>query len=304
MQAATLSGRVTVNDAVYTRPFSIQRRSCSISRRERRRRRRRRQSRPFRCATTSRSPRRQTLQVRNSSVRLVASADLQLRGTFDRPLLFGRAEVDARRVHSSRAGATCITRGTIDFNNPTRIEPFFDLETETRVRVPGETYRVTVRADRPVVAGARVLGRIRRCRSRRSWRCSSATSRRARTSSSVSIRPASRRRSSWCASARPARSPVRSPRKSAASCEQTFGVDTFQITPSLVDPNTQSSRLDPGRACHDRQAAVRPRLSDLLAQPLVVHARPDHPARIRSDGSLSRGSCRATKTGPTRSSCG
>src|SRR6185436_6170211 len=28
--------------------------------------------------------------------------------------------------------------------------------------------------------------------------------------------------------------------------QQTFGVDTFQLTPSLVDPNTQSSRFDPG----------------------------------------------------------
>jgi hypothetical protein len=27
--------------------------------------------------------------------------------------------------------------------------------------------------------------------------------------------------------------------------EQTFGVDTFQITPSLINPNEQSSRLDP-----------------------------------------------------------
>ena len=28
--------------------------------------------------------------------------------------------------------------------------------------------------------------------------------------------------------------------------EQTFGVDTFQITPSLIDPTAQSSRLVPG----------------------------------------------------------
>ena len=28
--------------------------------------------------------------------------------------------------------------------------------------------------------------------------------------------------------------------------EQTFGVDTFQITPSLVDPNASSARFDPG----------------------------------------------------------
>ena len=32
---------------------------------------------------------------------------------------------------SSRATATAITRGTIDFLNPARIQPFFDLEAET-----------------------------------------------------------------------------------------------------------------------------------------------------------------------------
>ena len=37
-----------------------------------------------------------------------------------------------------------VTHGTIDFTNPTRIEPFFDVEAETSVRVPGQTYRVTV----------------------------------------------------------------------------------------------------------------------------------------------------------------
>ena len=37
-----------------------------------------------------------------------------------------------------------ISRGTMDFTNPARIEPFFDVEAETNVRVPGQTYRVTV----------------------------------------------------------------------------------------------------------------------------------------------------------------
>jgi hypothetical protein len=39
-----------------------------------------------------------------------------------------------------------VTRGTIDFLNPSRIEPFFDLEAETRIRIPSaaETYRVTL----------------------------------------------------------------------------------------------------------------------------------------------------------------
>ena len=32
----------------------------------------------------------------------------------------------------------------MDFTNPNRIEPFFDVEAVTNVRVPGQTYRVTV----------------------------------------------------------------------------------------------------------------------------------------------------------------
>ena len=39
--------------------------------------------------------------------------------------------------------------------------------------------------------------------------------------------------------------------------EQTFGVDTFQITPSILDPNTQSSRLDLGA-----RVTIGKRLSD------------------------------------------
>ena len=68
--------------------------------------------------------------------------------------------------------------------------------------------------------------------------------------------------------------------------QQTFGVDTFQLTPSLVDPEPQSSRLDPAARRHDRQADLGPGLPDLLAQPVVLDARSDHPARIRSDRSV------------------
>ena len=82
------------------------------------------------------------LRVENNVARIVSSADLNLRGTFDRPLLFGRAEIE-RGEFVFEAKRYLITRGTIDFSNPTRIEPFVDLEAETRVRVPGQTYRVT-----------------------------------------------------------------------------------------------------------------------------------------------------------------
>ncbi len=86
-----------------------------------------------------------SLRIENNLARLVASADLQLRGTYDRPALFGRAEVDRGEV-TFEGRRYKVTRGTIDFTNPTRIEPFFDVEAETNVRVPGQTYRVTVRA--------------------------------------------------------------------------------------------------------------------------------------------------------------
>src|SRR5213078_5171920 len=86
-----------------------------------------------------------TLRVDNNTVRLVANADLDLRGTYDRPVLVGRGEVE-RGEFNFEGKRYVVTRGTIDFNNPTRIEPFFDIQTETRVRVPGQTYRIIVRA--------------------------------------------------------------------------------------------------------------------------------------------------------------
>ena len=110
-----------------------------------------------------------TLRIENNLARLVASADLQLRGTYDRPLLFGRAEVDRGEV-IFEGRRYLVTRGAIDFTNPSRIEPFFDVEAETRVRVPGQTYRVIVRAAgtmerlqpelelRPAAAGGRRAG--------------------------------------------------------------------------------------------------------------------------------------------------
>ena len=86
-----------------------------------------------------------TLRIENNLARLVASADLQLRGTYDRPLLFGRVEVDRGEV-IFEGRRYLVTRGAIDFTNPSRIEPFFDVEAESRVRVPGQTYRVIVSA--------------------------------------------------------------------------------------------------------------------------------------------------------------
>jgi hypothetical protein len=86
-----------------------------------------------------------SLRVENNLARMVASADLQLRGTYDRPLLFGAAQIDHGDV-IFEGNRYLVTRGTIGFANPARIEPYFDIEAETRVRVAGQTlaYRVTL----------------------------------------------------------------------------------------------------------------------------------------------------------------
>lgn len=85
-----------------------------------------------------------TLRIENSATRLVSSASLTLAGTYERPVLFGRADIDRGDI-LFEGHRYVVTRGAIDFANPTKIEPIFDIEAETRTRIPGETYRVTFR---------------------------------------------------------------------------------------------------------------------------------------------------------------
>ena len=86
-----------------------------------------------------------TLRIDNNLARIVSSADLALRGTYDKPLVFGRAEIERGEV-TFEGKRYVVTHGTIDFSNPNQIEPFFDVEAETRVRVPGQNYTVTLNA--------------------------------------------------------------------------------------------------------------------------------------------------------------
>ena len=185
-----------------------------------------------------------TVRIENNQVRLQATTDLELRGTFDQPVLLGRAEIDRGEVNFEGRRYT-ITRGTIDFNNPTRIEPFFDVETETRIRVPGETYLVTVRAtgtperltpefvaDPPlpeVEVLALLFSDIAPGRDVEFRQFSTEI-----TPQQQLLRERATRVFTGTLSSEVGR-----------VVEQTFGVDTFQFTPSLVDPNAQSSRLDP-----------------------------------------------------------
>jgi hypothetical protein len=188
-----------------------------------------------------------TLRIENNLARLVASADLQLRGTSERPLLFGRAEVDRGDI-LFEGRRYLVTRGAIEFNNPARIEPFFDVEAETRVRVPGQTYRVivsfagTTQSLRPQLSSdpplpeadvvALLFSEARR---------PGDAELRARQNPNERQTDILTTRATQIL-ANPVSSEV------GRVVEQTFGVDTFQLTPSLFDPYSQSTsapRINP-----------------------------------------------------------
>jgi hypothetical protein len=81
-----------------------------------------------------------TLRVDNNLATLVARADLRVQGTTGAPVVTGRAEIERGRLYFQ--GRTYVVqRGTIDFVNPQRLDPLFDIEAETRIHA----YRVTLR---------------------------------------------------------------------------------------------------------------------------------------------------------------
>jgi hypothetical protein len=144
IDAPVLGGTVTVHDALYARTFdpnSLMSLSGGGSPSGRAAGPAPASTIPLRLDITINAPR--SLRVQNSLMRVVASANLSLQGTYDHPQLFGTAQVD-RGDFIFEGNRYVITRGTIGFNNPTRIEPYIDVEAETRVRTPGETYRVTI----------------------------------------------------------------------------------------------------------------------------------------------------------------
>jgi translocation and assembly module TamB len=185
-----------------------------------------------------------TLRMDNNLGRVRASADLTLRGTYDRPVFFGHSEVENGQL-TYKGKRYRLTKGTVDFTNPTRIEPFFDIEAETDVRVVGQTYRIMVggtgppsklvpswNSDPPLPA-ADVLALL------------FSDVRRSGDVELRSLQPAERQNELLSASA--AETIAKPISEAGKIVQRTFGVDTFQLTPFLTDVNstTQSSRLNP-----------------------------------------------------------
>jgi len=191
-----------------------------------------------------------TLRVENNLARLVANADLTLRGTYDRPVVVGHADIERGEV-IFEGRRYRISRGSMDFTNPNRIEPFFDVEAETSVRVPGQTYRVTVafagtseqlrptlNSDPPLPT-ADVLALLF-SDVRRSGVEGVAPELRALQSPNQAQTDILTARATQALTA-----PISS--EVGKVVEQTFGVDTFQLSPSFVDPTSiqPSARLNP-----------------------------------------------------------
>ena len=188
-----------------------------------------------------------TLRVENNLVRMVANADLTLRGTYDRPSISGHADIDRGEV-TFEGRRYRITRGSMDFTNPVRIEPFFDVEAQTNVRVPGQTYRVTVgfagtpdqmrptlNSD-PYLPTSDVLALLFSDAPRTDNPELRALQNPNQAQTDILTARATQ------AIAGPLSAEV------GKVVEQTFGVDTFQLTPSLVDPyqlQQQTARLNP-----------------------------------------------------------
>jgi autotransporter translocation and assembly factor TamB len=71
--------------------------------------------------------------VDNNLARLEVSPDLSIAGTFNRPVFRGRTTVDSGTV-TYKKRIFVVKKGNIDFLNPYKTEPTFDIEGETQLR--------------------------------------------------------------------------------------------------------------------------------------------------------------------------
>ena len=85
-----------------------------------------------------------TLHIDNrKTATLVGSADLSYRGTLERPSLTGHIDIDSGEVFIN-GNRFKILPGTIQFANPNKLEPYFDITAEARPHASGETFTVQV----------------------------------------------------------------------------------------------------------------------------------------------------------------
>ena len=252
-----LGGVVTVRDAVWTRRFEVDPNLFELGGGT---------TIAGPASTTPAFPLRFDIQVNapasalrleNNLAHVYSSAELRLQGTYEKPLLFGHAEINRGDI-VFEGNRYLVTRGTIDFLNPAgRIEPLFDIEAETRVRVPSQTYRVTLgvngtpnrfsmslNSDPPlpeIDIVALLFGQTTNVQD--------AELRALRPGAETEAKQALIR----AAGARLIASPISTPVRRVV--EETFGLDTAQVTPTIGnenDPLQTSARLTLGKRLSPR----------------------------------------------------
>ena len=82
--------------------------------------------------------------IDDNDLRLAGHADLRLQGTPARFSILGNLDFDAGTIVALGNRFT-VTHGSLNFNDPTRVQPLLDFEFETHVRVPGQDYRIVSR---------------------------------------------------------------------------------------------------------------------------------------------------------------
>ncbi|HEX7192983.1 MAG TPA: outer membrane protein assembly factor BamA [Thermoanaerobaculia bacterium] len=84
----------------------------------------------------------ETLAVRNNIADVTGSADLNLQGTLANPVILGVVNLDEGGTVKLQGNKYQVTRGSITFQNPFRIDPYFDITLEGRVSSAGFTSEI------------------------------------------------------------------------------------------------------------------------------------------------------------------
>ena len=226
-----------------------------------------------------------SLRISDRAARIVASAELTVGGNYDQPVLFGNAEIDRGEVFFE--GNRYRVRGSIGFSEPTGLNPFLDIEAETDIRVPAQTYRVTLgisgtmdrldlelSSDPPLQEPeilSLLLGDVRDPQ--------------AAELRSLRAQEESRQELLQAGAARLLTTPLSS--GVGRVVEDAFGVDSFEIVPSLTDRTAQQStqllptaRVLIGRRISDRAHITFSRAVSGANQDLIVVLEYDQTDRL------------------------
>ncbi|HZI95485.1 MAG TPA: translocation/assembly module TamB domain-containing protein, partial [Patescibacteria group bacterium] len=147
--AYQLAGRVTIQRAIYSRPFGVAPSELLLRSREYAPTHERRPGAPeVNLALDIVAD--GDLWVRNDDALIEASTQLSLEGTLDRPELSGRITALEGGTYRFRDVTYRIVGGSLDFVDVTRIDPLIDIEASTRVQQYEVTLRISGRFSKPI----------------------------------------------------------------------------------------------------------------------------------------------------------